>query len=83
MSETPRSSVGPDRIRIDLNADWEVGYWTRKLGITREQLAQAIATVGDKAHEIVIHFRQLELEEEARSSQAATSRDALKLEPAH
>ena len=62
MSETPRSNVGPERICIDLEADWEVSYWTRKLGITRAQLAQAIEAVGDKAHDIVVYFRQLELQ---------------------
>ncbi|MFT3856259.1 MAG: DUF3606 domain-containing protein [Aquabacterium sp.] len=61
MTTSSGSQVGPDRIRIDLEADWEVAYWTRKLSITREQLAQAIAQVGDKAHDIVVHFRQQEL----------------------
>lgn len=70
MTTSSGSQVGPDRIRIDLDADWEVAYWTRKLGITLEQLAQAIAQVGDKAHDIVVHFRQQELAAQQAQPQA-------------
>jgi hypothetical protein len=71
MSENQPSQVGPERIRIDVDAEWEMNYWTRKLGVSTSQLAHAIAAVGDKAHDIVVYFRQLELQAQAASKPAA------------
>jgi hypothetical protein len=39
---------GPqDRSRINLNEDWEIRYWTKELGVTKERLEDAIAKVGN------------------------------------
>lgn len=38
-----------DRSRININEDYEVQYWTEKLGITKEELAQAVELVGTSA----------------------------------
>lgn len=38
-----------DRSRINMNEDYEVQYWTEKLGITKEELAQAVELVGTSA----------------------------------
>lgn len=35
-----------DRTRINLSEDYEVEYWTKKWGITKEQLAAAVKTAG-------------------------------------
>ena len=38
---------GPqDRFRINLHEDWEVAYWTRELGVSREMLEQAVKQAG-------------------------------------
>lgn len=37
----------PDRSRINLNEDYEVKYWTRHLGVSREDLEKAISKVGN------------------------------------
>lgn len=39
----------PDRSRINLSEDYEVKYWTKHLGVTREQLAKAVEKVGNSA----------------------------------
>lgn len=39
----------PDRSRINLHEDFEVKYWTKHLGVTREQLAKAVEKVGNSA----------------------------------
>lgn len=47
------SKRGPqDRSRISLHEEHEVRYWTEALGVTREQLAAAVAKVGDTAHAV-------------------------------
>ena len=39
----------PDRSRINLNEDFEVKYWTKHLGVSREQLEKAVGKVGNSA----------------------------------
>jgi hypothetical protein len=42
-----RSLRGPqDRQRINLSEDYEVTYWSKKWGISREQLAEAARKAG-------------------------------------
>jgi hypothetical protein len=36
-----------DRSRINMSEDWEVQYWTRELGVTREELARAVRVAGN------------------------------------
>ena len=38
-----------DRCHIAMNADGEVRYWTKHLGVTREELEKAIDKVGNSA----------------------------------
>ena len=41
------SNRGPaDRTRVNVNEDWEVRWWCKKWGVTREQLEAAVAKVG-------------------------------------
>lgn len=38
---------GPqDRSRINLSESWEVQYWTKKFGVTEQQLRDAVKAVG-------------------------------------
>lgn len=48
-----RSNRGPqDRSRINLEEDYEVRYWTEQLGVTEEQLREAVRTEGSSADAI-------------------------------
>jgi hypothetical protein len=47
MSDDTRNRGEPDRSRISLSEDYEVRYWTEKLGVSAEQLAVAIKQVGN------------------------------------
>jgi hypothetical protein len=50
---------GPrDRSRINTDQDYEVRYWTDELGVTEEQLRQAVQRVGPSADKVREHFRQ-------------------------
>ncbi len=48
-----KTDRGPqDRSRIALGEDYEVAYWTRKFGVGRETLAEAVAAVGNSAQAV-------------------------------
>ena len=35
-----------DRLRINMNEDYEVRYWTQKWGVSRDELAAAVRAAG-------------------------------------
>jgi hypothetical protein len=47
-----------DRIRINVNEEHEVRYWTEELGVTREELEQAVKTVGVMVEDVRKHLRK-------------------------
>lgn len=42
----------PDSDLVSMSEDYEVAYWTERLGCTREQLARAVEAVGHSARRI-------------------------------
>jgi len=46
-----------DASRIALGEDYEVAYWTRKFGVTRDRLKQAIDAVGHSAAAVERHLK--------------------------
>lgn len=52
MSDDKSKSGGHDRKRINLNEDYEVRDWAAKFGVSRDELRQAVAKVGDRAEEV-------------------------------
>ncbi len=58
MSDKRASGGEPDRQRIDLREGREVDYWTRKLGVSREELAKAVEIAGDRAHDVADYLAQ-------------------------
>lgn len=46
-----------DRFRINLHEDWEVAYWTRELGVSREQLEQAVKQAGPSVTAVKQYLR--------------------------
>lgn len=42
MSDDTRQVGSPDRDRINLSEDYEVRYWTGALGVTEQQLREAV-----------------------------------------
>jgi hypothetical protein len=44
---------GPaDRSRINVNEEYEVQYWTKALGVSREELTEAVRKVGVMADKV-------------------------------
>jgi hypothetical protein len=45
-----KSKLGqPDRSKINMHEEYEVKYWVKELGVTKEELTQAVAKVGNSA----------------------------------
>jgi len=57
MSDSKQNRGSPDRDRIDINDPDEVRNWTKSLGVSKEDLQQAVAAVGDRAEKVREHLR--------------------------
>ena len=53
MSDDTKLRGGQDRTRINLEQDHEVRYWTKELGVTPEQLREAVKLAGSSTVEKV------------------------------
>ena len=47
-----KTKKADDRRRIDVHETYELGYWSRKFGVSREQLAEAVQKVGPMAADV-------------------------------
>lgn len=56
MSDDKSQTGSPDRDRINLEEDYEVRYWTDTLGVTAEELRNAVAAVGSTAAAVRRHL---------------------------
>jgi hypothetical protein len=52
MSDDKSKSQGQDRQRINVNQDYELRDWSKKFGVTPEELKRAVAKVGDRAVDV-------------------------------
>ncbi len=52
-----KDSVKRDRKRIAMDEDYEVRYWTEALGVSRDELEQAVKSVGNSADAVREHLR--------------------------
>jgi hypothetical protein len=39
----------PDRSKINMHEDYEVKYWTKELGVSKEELQKTVNKVGNSA----------------------------------
>ena len=52
-----KDKVGkPDRDRINLSDDYEVQYWSRKFGVSPDELRKAVRKAGPMAKDIEAHL---------------------------
>ena len=58
MSDDTYIRGSQDRSRINTNQDHEVRYWTKELGISEEQLRQAVQRVGSSADKVRDHLQK-------------------------
>jgi ribonuclease PH len=56
MSDDLKNRGPQDRSRISLSEPWEVQYWTKELGITREELERAVKSAGNSVNAVRQHL---------------------------
>lgn len=52
MSDNTQATGGQDRKRINVHQDYELRDWSKKLGVTPDELKQAVESVGDQAEKV-------------------------------
>jgi hypothetical protein len=52
MPDLPRDAGTPERTHIDVNDEGDVEYWAHRLGVTRQQVVDAVRRVGDRAPDV-------------------------------
>jgi uncharacterized protein DUF3606 len=56
MSDDKTNRGQPDRSKINMDEDYEVKYWTRHFGVTREELQKIVDRVGNSAAAVAKEF---------------------------
>jgi hypothetical protein len=51
MGDDP-TKTAQDRQRINVHQDYEVDYWTKELGVSKERLQQLVNDHGDRADDV-------------------------------
>lgn len=57
MSDNLKNNGPQDAARINVNEDWELKHWLKKLGVSEEQLRAAVKEVGVSAEKVTAHFK--------------------------
>lgn len=57
MSDDKSNRGGQDRKRINVNQDYELRDWSKKFGVTPEELKKAVAEVGDRSDKVKERLR--------------------------
>jgi len=58
MSDDKSKPGGQDRKRINLDEDYEVRDWSKRLGVSADQLRAAVKAVGDRADDVEKHLKK-------------------------
>lgn len=56
MPDSKQDRGQQDRSRIDVSEDYEPRYWTKALGVSRDELKSAVQTVGPMAKDVREHL---------------------------
>jgi hypothetical protein len=51
MADDP-TKTAQDRQRINVHQDYEIEYWTKELGVSKERLEQLVNEHGDRADDV-------------------------------
>ena len=57
MSDDKEKTGGQDRTRISLSEDYEVRDWSKKFGVTPDELKAAVKAVGSDAKAVEAHLK--------------------------
>jgi len=57
MSDDKSKTGGQDRARINVNEDYELRDWSKKFGVTPDELKKAVNAVGTSADAVEAHLK--------------------------
>lgn len=57
MADDKSKSGGQDRARINVNEDYELRDWSKKYGVTPDELKAAVKAVGTQAKDVEAHLK--------------------------
>jgi len=57
MADDKGKPGGQDRTRIDVNEEYELRDWSKKFGVSAEQLKAAVKAVGTNAQDVQMHLK--------------------------
>jgi len=57
MSDNTNNRGPQDRSKINLSEEWEMQYWTEKLGVSKEALERAVSAVGSGADKVEAYLK--------------------------
>lgn len=58
MADDKTKTGGQDRTQISLGEDYEVRDWSKKFGVTPEELRAAVEAVGNKAADVEAYLKK-------------------------
>jgi len=58
MPDDKSKPGGQDRTRIDVNEDYELRSWSKKFGVSVDQLRAAVKAVGTQVAAVQQHLKQ-------------------------
>ena len=58
MADDKTKSGGQDRTRISLSENYEVRDWSKKFGVTPDELRAAVKAVGNEAAKVEEHLKK-------------------------
>jgi hypothetical protein len=56
MSDNLQNRGAQDRSRINVNEPWELRYWTQELGLSEDELREAVKVAGTSASAVRQHL---------------------------
>ena len=60
MSDDKSKTGGQDRARINVNEDYELRDWSKKFGVTPDELRAAVKVAGTSADAVEARVEQIE-----------------------
>ena len=58
MSDDKKQTGAPDRDRISLSEDYEIRDWTASLGVSEQELREAVDAVGNSADAVRAYLKK-------------------------
>lgn len=61
MAEALSKQGGSERVRIDVNQEYEVRHWAETFGVSYDRVMEAVRAVGDDPHKVLRYLKYIKL----------------------